>query len=229
MSLLAFENAPGPSRILERIPRVAAWRADLVFPPTCGGCGRVDFQFCQVCTDELTNLPVEFHLQSVESVDAIYATGTHEGVLADAIRAFKYEGAPQLASPLAARLATLFSTQLCPVDVLIPVPLSAERLAERGYNQSELLGESLSAACLLPCRPNLLGRVRHTGKQAQLKGEMRQANVKDAFVADDDVQDLSVLLIDDVVTTGSTLRECALALRDKGATAVYALAVSHGR
>lgn len=225
MSLLSSENLPRTSSIMEGLPRLTAWLTDLVFPPTCGSCGRVDFQFCKVCAEKLACLPVVSLQHQVEYVDAVFATGLHQGILADAIRAFKYAGAPQLAEPLAARLEALLTHRLKQTDVLVPVPLSSERLAERGYNQSELLANRLSEACLLSCNPSLLRRVRHTEKQAQLSGEERNHNVKDAFAADD-VQGLSILLIDDVVTTGSTLRECALALRNNGATAVYAFAVS---
>lgn len=226
MSLLAYDHIPVLSYVLGRLPRVAAWLANLVFPPRCGGCGRVDHQFCPVCTEKLTTLPIESHPHDVENVDIVNATATYEGVIADAIRVFKYEGAPQLAAPLAARLEALLVSHNWPVDAVVPVPLSDERLAERGYNQSELLGSLLGAACLLPCRPDLLRRLRHTEKQAQLSGEERTVNVKDAFAAADEVKGLSILLIDDVVTTGSTLKECALALRNQGAQAVCALAVS---
>ena len=210
---------------MEGLPRLAAWLTDLIFPPACGSCGRVDFQFCPACVEELASLQVVSLEHQVEYVDAVFATGIHEGILADAVRAFKYAGAPELDEPLAARLEALLTRQLKPIDVIVPVPLSSERLAERGYNQSELLANRLSEARLLSCNPSLLRRVRHTEKQAQLRGEDRNHNVKDAFAADD-VQGMSILLIDDVVTTGSTLRECALALRKNGATAIYAFAVS---
>ncbi len=225
MSLLAVDNLLGSSSLVERMPGLTAWLKDLVFPPTCGGCGRVDYQFCAVCAEKLALLPVEYREHHVETVDAVFATGRHAGILADAIRAFKYAGAPQLAEPLAARLDALLTRQLLSVDVLVPVPLSGQRLVERGYNQSELLAKRLSEARGISCNPSLLRRVRHTEKQAQLSGVERNQNVEGAFAADG-AHGLSVLLIDDVVTTGSTLRECASALRNKGATAVYAIAVS---
>ena len=225
MSLLATEKFPGISNTIDRLPELKAWLTDLVFPYKCGGCGRVDFQFCQVCSEELANLPVDSLRRQVEYVNAVYATGVHEGILADAVRAFKYEGASQLADPLAARLMVLLALRPEQVDALVPVPLSSERLAERGYNQSELLANCLGSVCPIPIKPSLLRRVRHTEKQAKLSGAERDLNVKDAFAAGD-AAGLSVLLIDDVVTTGSTLRACALALRISGATAVYAIAVS---
>ena len=139
----------------------------------------------------------------------------------------KYEGAPELAMPLAARLQQLIDTLPGSADAIVPVPLSSQRLAERGYNQCELLGWHLSVKCEIPCRPGWLQRTRDTGQQVGLTVDARRVNVRDAFAASEDVRGRSVLLIDDVVTTGSTLSECALALRRKGAAAVYALTVSH--
>ena len=85
----------------------------------------------------------------------------------------------------------------------------------------------MEGATGIRCRHDYLARVRATSQQAQLSGAERLSNVKDAFVASDDVKGLSVLLIDDVVTTGSTLGACASALRERGAGPIYGIAVSH--
>ena len=200
---------------------------DLVFPPVCAGCGRVDYRFCLYCTTALGNSPIELIWPRVEALNVVCATGLHADVLADAIRAFKYEGARELAAPLAARLVKSVVNLDRPIDAIVPVPLSSERLSERGYNQSELLAQILRDETQIPCISGWLQRIRHTGQQVGLDESARRDNVQGAFDASAEVQGQSILLIDDVVTTGSTLGECALALKAKGAVAVHALAISH--
>lgn len=207
--------------------KAADWLADLVFPPTCGNCGRVDARFCAVCRRELVRCPVEIAHYSVEGLDGVCATGKQQGVLGNAVKAFKYEDAIDLSDFLAERLIATYNEQAWESDAVAPVPLHADRLLERGYNQSALLGERLAQTLGIRFEPRLLGRVRSTGQQARLSGSERLQNVAGAFQAAPAVKDLSVLLIDDVVTTGATLSACAAALRAHNAGAVYGIAVSH--
>ena len=216
------------SALEQRVANAANWLIDLVFPPSCGNCGRADFRFCHDCQRLLANVPIEMSHRRVNNFDGICATGKHDAVLRNAVGAFKYEGATTLAALLAARLVSVLQRQAWSIDSVVPVPLFADRLIERGYNQSYLLSRSLSQDCGIPCNPECLVRLRNTGQQArQSSAEERQLNVQGAFAASDDVRGLSILLIDDVVSTGSTLSECAAALRAKGAYAIYGLAVCH--
>lgn len=203
------------------------WLTDLVFPPTCGNCGRVDARFCAACRRELARCPVEIAHYSVEGLDGVCATGKQVGILGSAVKAFKYEDATDLSDFLAERLIATCNKQDWESDAVAPVPLHADRLLERGYNQAALLGERLAQTLGIRFEPGLLGRVRSTGQQARLSGSERLQNVAGAFQADPAVKDLSVLLIDDVVTTGATLSACAAALRARNAGAVYGIAVSH--
>ena len=98
---------------------------------------------------------------------------------------------------------------------------------KEGIINPRCLGERLAGTLGIRFEPGLLGRVRNTGQQARLSGSERQQNVAGAFEADPAVKDLSVLLIDDVVTTGATLSACAAALRARNVGAVYGIAVSH--
>ncbi len=162
-----------------------------------------------------------------EALDELCATGGHHGVIQNAVHAFKYDDARELATPLADRLFMALRLLNLPFDALVPVPLFADRQAERGYNQSELLCQQLALMTGIPARPTVIERIRQTSQQATLSGSERQDNVKDAFAASADVMGLSILLVDDVATSGSTLRECAKALRLQGAGPVYGIAVSH--
>ena len=214
-------------RLDQSVAGAISWLQDLVFPPSCGNCGRVDFRFCAGCWRELDLLPIERHSEALENLDAVFATGKHRQVLRNAVRTFKYDGATELAAPLAARLAIALRQLNRQIDVIVPVPLFADREAERGYNQAALLAQHLSAALGVFYSADFLKRVRETDQQALLTQEERQSNVRDAFEASEAVKGRVVLLVDDVVTTGSTLRESASALKDKGAGAVYGIAVSH--
>ncbi len=207
--------------------RAAEWLQDLVFPPSCGHCGRVDYRFCKECLHELEQVPVALSRFRVDALDELYATGGHCGVLQNAVQSFKYDGARELAMPLADRLVEALRILNLPIDALLPVPLFADRQAERGYNQSDLLCQQLASRTGIPARPTVLERIRQTTQQALLSQAERRENVRDAFAASADASGLSVLLVDDVATTGSTLRECAKALRKQGAEFVYGIAVSH--
>ncbi len=208
-----------------RLPPVLDWLVDLIFPPTCGGCHRVDFRWCDVCLDHLQKIPVAFENRPQRGMAGVCATGLHDGMLKRAVQAFKYHGAIELAEPLAKRLVTILERQKWELDIIIPVPLSAARLAERGYNQANLLSQQVARHMGIPCQPDCLQRTRDTSQQTLLNARQRVENVKDAFSAAGDVANRSILLIDDVVTTGSTLNACADALRSAGVAAVYAIAV----
>ena len=227
----ALPATPSPDSLLPQLERSAArawhWLLDLIFPPACGICGRVDFRLCAVCRRELDLLPLEYYFDDLEELDAVFATGKHRHILRNAVRAFKYGGVTELAQPLAARLVKALRSLDWHVDAIVPVPLFADREAERGYNQAALLGRHLSAVMGLMYSADSLKRVRETSQQALLTQEERQSNVRGAFEASEAVKGLAVLLVDDVVTTGSTLRECAIALNEQGAGAVYGIAVSH--
>lgn len=205
------------------------WLKDLVFPPICGHCGRVDFRFCGDCLRQLTALPLAAASQRHESLDGLCATGEQEGILESAVKSFKYHDAIQLRIPLAARLAGSLRRRQWKIDAIAPVPLHADRELERGYNQSELLSWQLAEATGIPCETSWLARIRETNQQAQLAASERRQNVEGAFQASAEVEGKSILLVDDVVTTGSTLGACALALRAQQAESVYGIAVSASR
>ena len=219
-----------PTKLLSRLDLAIVgagdWLLDIVFPPRCGSCGRVDYRFCPECQSLLAAVPLSLKPRRSEDLDATCATGLQTGILADALKAFKYSDAVELRAVLAERLVACLGYLRWDIDVVAPVPLHADRERERGYNQSSLLGERLAQAMSLAYEPAWLKRIRHTEQQAQLDASQRPQNVAGAFQASDEVANKSVLLVDDVVTTGATLAECALALRANNARAVYALTVS---
>jgi ComF family protein len=156
----------------------------------------------------------------VRAVRSAYALpgGTSESI----VHALKYQGWPAIARPMGRRLAAL----RFPRDVeeeraaLVPVPLAASRLRERGYNQSTELARALGDAWSLPVRENLLARARSTKTQTRLTPGERHRNVSGAFRVLADratLRGLHLVLVDDVVTTAATLNACAAALHAGGA------------
>jgi ComF family protein len=152
-------------------------------------------------------------------LDGILAGYRYAGAARNGIRALKYQGQ--------ARLAPFFAGALIlpshwKIDCVVPVPLHPLKRWLRSYNQSELIAQELSQHTGLPLRSKLLRRTRFTKSQTTLNGFERAKNVSQAFAASPDVRGRSILLIDDVTTTHSTLLACAAALRAAGAARVYA-------
>jgi ComF family protein len=132
--------------------------------------------------------------------------------------------APLLAEairPLAAALKEHYG-----LDALVPVPLHLRRLRERRFNQAEEIGSLVAAATSLEFRRRGLARTKYTRPQVELSGEERLVNVCGAFAAGANFSGKRVLLLDDVITTGATVRECAAVLRNAGADGAVALAVA---
>ena len=114
------------------------------------------------------------------------------------------------------------------VDVIIPIPLHYKRLIKRRYNQSGLLAKELSKITNCPVDYDCVTRHKSTRPQVEFLGEARVRNVKNAFVAKypDRIKGKRILLVDDVMTTGSTLKECALVLKKAGAHSICSLTVA---
>lgn len=198
---------------------------DLVFPPRCESCGRVDHVWCGRCLHALEAAPVGTFKRDVREM-AVYSAGKHDGIVAQAIHAFKYQNAPKLHQPLAQRLARVMATTCLQADCIIPVPLHPRREAERGYNQAALMAWELAQETGIPARFDLLTRQRDTGAQVGLDRAGRLQNVVGAFVAQPDCAGLRVVVVDDVSTSGATLWHCAVALQSVGAAHINGLTVT---
>jgi len=187
-----------------------------IAPPRCAACDApVDLRavFCAACAATL------------RPGDA-RAAFVYGGAVATAITRFKYERRPDLARPLA-HLLMRVTRAIDPPDLVVPVPLHPSRLAERGYNQAALLARPVAADFGARFAPTALVRTRDTPHQAHLDRAARAANVDGAFGVRRDVRARDVLVIDDVVTTGATVRACMRALLDAGAARVRAVAVAY--
>ena len=112
-------------------------------------------------------------------------------------------------------------------DLIVPVPLSRKSQAQRGFNQSELIARHFGKAVGVPCKPGALMKQRETKQQVGLNAEERRINLSGSFAAEKSfIKDKRILLLDDVMTTGSTFSECSAVLLDTGAKSVRCLSVA---
>ncbi len=206
---------------------------DLLYPRRCLICGKTaalnEDGVCAQCGDAAAGTAVRnFAVRAgkIERILECRAPWQYRGPIRGAIYRFKFHGEHSLA-PVFAKQMCAAARPLLPADAVVPVPISAERLLERGYDQSLLLAEALSRELGIPCRELLL-KTRHNATQHELPRKEREANVRGVYRADPAAQGLRVLLVDDIVTTGATVRSAAGALLLAGAVrvSVCALAVS---
>ncbi len=154
----------------------------------------------------------------------------YEGLIADAVHQLKYAKKTHLAPSLGSFLASFAEGWITHKSGMIamPVPLHPKRLRERGFNQSLLLARRVAKDLKLELDYLSLRRIRHTSPQMTLGVRERHENVKEAFevVARDKCKGRTILLIDDVATTGTTLNECAKALKEAGASEIFCLTLA---
>lgn len=183
---------------------------NLLFPPVCINCNAEDEFLCKDCLSKIkiTNpkpfIPCSFHKNPI---------------LRKAIHKFKYSFYKDLAKPLTGLLKPPRNA------IIIPIPLHKKRLSFRGFNQSEELAKHLPNKTL-----NLLQRVKKTSSQAKLNKQERKSNIKGSFEINPNVQlpskSSTLLLLDDVCTTFSTMNEAALTLKKNGYNIVHAMALA---
>ena len=149
--------------------------------------------------------------------------GIYEGILAEAINLYKFHGIKRLAAPLGEFLTDFDSAG---IDAVVPVPLSITGLRNRGFNQSLLLAKTFSDKEDIPLVMNGLMKCRETGPQIGLSAKERAKNLKDAFSTSRRFDGMRVLLVYDVMTTGSTANECAKQLLRAGAEDVSVLTLA---
>jgi ComF family protein len=202
--------------------------ASMVAPPRCAACdARCDrtAAFCPPCASSV---------ERERSDDpASIAAFVYGGAVADAIARMKYHRRPDLARPLGELLGGAVAARAVALRdaVAVPVPLHASRLAERGFNQSAIIARGVSRRLNIPLLPRALVRVRDTPQQAALDREQRIANVAGAFRArpSASIAGRTVVLVDDVRTTGATIDACAGVLASAGATSIVHAVVARVR
>jgi competence protein ComFC len=209
------------------VPNAREQLLDLLFPSSCRGCGAAAESLCDECVDRLL-LSMAATARSrcdspVGAIDRVAWGGAYEGALKSAVLALK-SGDRRVAGPLwtVMRAAAGNDPRFCSPDLVCFVPSRRKKVAERGYNQAEMLA-SLASSDLDRPLSRALVKTRDTADQDGLTGAGRRSNVTGAFALAGRLGGESVLLVDDVLTTGSTAGECALALLNGGAAGVSLL------
>lgn len=205
----------------EKICLECMQKLKLLTPPWCMCCGKKvpeGEEYCPECRGSS---------HFFERGRALYEYGT----AAEAIYRFKYAGRREYADFFGEQAAEYlgdFIRNVCP-DGLVPIPLHKRRKAVRGYNQAELFARALGERVGIPVYPEMLVRVRNTVPQKKLNPEERQNNLKKAFnMGRNDVKLKSIIVIDDIYTTGATIDEAARALKEAGVQRIYFITLARG-
>jgi ComF family protein len=198
-----------------------------LFPDRCAGCTRLGDLLCQRCTAALTPYPGDPE-RLPASLDCVRVAFVFASPLREVVHQFKYRRVRRLAQPLGRLMAAHLAAQPLAIDAVLSVPLHHQRLAERGFNQADMLAQEVAQALDRPLARGLK-RVRATEQQAHLNAQQRAENVRGAFAWRAAAPPRRPLIIDDVLTTGATIGACAEALREAGAEAVYGLALARSR
>ncbi|MFW5854151.1 MAG: ComF family protein, partial [Thermodesulfobacteriota bacterium] len=220
---------------------------NLLAPVFCPPCARqftpVESPFCTICGLMFKSRGGEDHrcevcLRGPKHFHKVRAFGVYDQSLREAIHLLKYSGKLQLARPLEILLWHTLLRYWSPeeIDLIIPAPLHMRRFRKRGFNQAYLLmrhwprmaaAENLSLPSEKIARTALI-RHRRTPHQVKMDREERRANIRNAFTVPDPekIQDKTILLVDDVYTTGATADECARTLLKSGATRVDVLTLA---
>jgi len=213
---------------------------DLLFPPACGGCGRLGARWCADCQQKLTSVPEpicevcgepQINHQTCErcrharpAFAALRSCVVFKEPIRPALHKLKYRREVGLGEALAWNVAVFVDCLGWKADVITPIPLSEQRFAERGYNQVDLIAHPLARLMRWQYLTGALRRSRHTRSQVGLSASERRKNVSGAFWAkSQSVKGKTILLVDDVATTGATLDSASQALLEAGAAKVYAL------
>lgn len=217
---------------------------DWVYPPRCAGCGQTNQRWCQKCHSDVIPIDPRHscpicsypHASQKNCPDcknltpeftALESFALYKDPIRKAIHRLKYESDIGLAEILAQYLAQVIVRTDWQIDLVTAVPLSRQRMRQRGYNQSALLARNLAWFLNLPFSSRALIRVKETQVQVGLDSRQRKLNVDKAFLADPRLcAQKSILVVDDVATTGATLSACAQALKSASCCQVYAVTLA---
>ncbi len=208
-------------------------------PDVCDNCftsfPALTHPFCSICGVPFASKVEEDHLcekciRTRPFYDELRAPYLYEDKIMEAIHRLKYSGKSYLAKSMGRILADFLKERISDIEgmIMIPVPLHKRKLRQRGFNQSVLLVKSISRLLNLETDYFTLMRIRYTETQTGLSLEERRKNVKGAFEVTDNtvLKGKSVILVDDVATTGNTINECARVLKKAGCERVVGLTLS---
>ncbi|NLX64561.1 MAG: ComF family protein [Clostridiaceae bacterium] len=210
----------------------------LVYPAKCMVCDQVlnEDTFLHLCEPCKKNLP-RYQKGFVRSMqmpylDGIFAAFYYRDGIKNAIQCMKFKSHPRLAQTMGSLVCEeLFKYQPVPeFELIVPVPMHPKKKRQRGYNQAELVANEVARKLNKDLRNDILIKVQNTTAQIRLKREERLMNLENAFMINNSIMKNNrngrVLLVDDVLTTGTTVSTCAKILKENGFSSVYALIIA---
>lgn len=216
--------------------------ANILLPPRCIFCNcllepDIKLQICNDCYSKIPFAEEEIirtgNTGSYSGCDGAICVCEYSGIVKDSLIRFKFYSRPSYyrtyARMIADRMEKLGS--IGKFDLVMSVPLHKKKEYSRGYNQAYLISKALCRYLKLPERSYLLKRFKNTDTQSLLDRSERRLNIMNAFkvTGSEEVKGKSILLVDDIMTTGFTLDECARMLKEAGAVSVTAAVVATGR
>ena len=199
---------------------------DLLFPPRCTFCHRLTQKGAAVCPRCQEKLPYtgSASRQSFPHVDGCCSPLYYVGTVRESLLRYKFGGLRHYAGVYGELLAKCIDENAFSCDSITWVPLSRRRLRRRGYDQARLLAEEAAKRLGLPCKRLLRKKKNNPSQSGTGNAEKRRRNVKGVYetMKDAEITGKRILLVDDIVTTGATLSECASVLKAAGAKAVFA-------
>ena len=209
---------------------------NLFFPKFCFGCQKEGEYLCQDCraTLEVSGFHQKFQTKNLD--DLYFAINYRNSLIKNLIQKFKYEPfVKELREPLSSLILNHFQLMDKPPNftdfLLVPVPLEKRKIRWRGFNQAEEIGKELSNFLKIPLLDDVLIKIKETLSQVELSGKEREENIKGVFVIKnkEKIEGEKILLVDDVYTTGATMKECARILKEAGAKEIIGIVVARAR
>lgn len=220
---------------------------DLIFPKECVGCGIEGYWICFDCQKEIIEIK-SFYCPNCQKLtpngefcrlcrknyklSGIIIAGHYKfGPLREAIHSYKYDGIFELEIFFKPLLISRLKNNLPQGEkIIIPIPLHHKKEMKRGFNQAERLAKIIAQKFKLPLKTKILKRIKETEAQMSLKKKERKENIAGAFkvITSDKIKNKTILLVDDVATTGLTLNEAAKVLITAGAKKVWGVVIAQG-
>ena len=205
---------------------------DLLYPPRCMLCRRLlneqEKDICYKCADKLPALLNFEPRRDLKNIRLCVAPFVYKDELRASLHRYKFRGIAAYGRIYADFIAKSIDENAITCDIISWVPVSKGRMRERGYDQAEIIARSLAKELGLPCE-RLLIKCRENRRQSSMTSkEARKHNVAGAYrcVAREELTGKRILLVDDIVTTGATLSECAAMLKSSGGIEIYAAAAA---
>ena len=228
---------------------------DLLFPINCLECNQEGKFICSSCFEKIPVNEKEVEFNKDSDLDKLIIASDYSYTLVkQAIHRYKYDFVKELANPLGQLMVKKLNQENIKNSILIPIPLHPKRLRWRGFNQAELLAQVISKELNIPVINNLLIRTKHTQPQAKIENaQQRKENIKQAFGLNpqevwhnqvgtfetkvpldrpdlylNNLSNKTLILIDDISTTGATLKECAKILKSLKPKEIFGLVIAKG-